>query len=341
MRDPESPDGGRALYGSYRNGNVFMNAVISGVGAYLPERVVTNDELAKIVDTSDEWIVGRTGIRERRIAADNESTSTMGAAAARQALERAGLSPGDVDLIITATATPDLTFPATAALIQRELGIENGAAFDVSAACAGFIYGLTLADSLMATDQAHTALVIGAEKLSCFLDWTDRSTCVLFGDGAGAVVLTREDGGVRGLIGHQIRTDGRYMDILYSDGGPSTNGKVGHVRMTGKEVYRHAVTKMADAVEQVCARERIALCDIDWFIPHQANLRIIEVVAERLKISMEQVIVTISTHGNTSAASIPLALSEALGDGRIKRGDLLCLASLGGGISWGASLLRL
>jgi 3-oxoacyl-[acyl-carrier-protein] synthase III len=321
-----------------------MKAVISGVGTYLPERVVTNDDLARTVDTSDEWIRTRTGISERRIAGENESTSAMGVAAARRALEQAKVSPDDVDLIITATATPDHTFPATATLIQRELGVTRGAAFDVSAACAGFIYGLTLADSLMHTGQARTALVIGAEKLSCFLDWTDRATCVLFGDGAGAVVLTADDGAgaraERGLIGHTIRTDGRYVDILYSDGGPSTNGKVGHVRMTGKEVYRHAVTKMAEAVEQVCAREGVALTDIDWFVPHQANLRIIETVAERLKIPMDKVIVTISRHGNTSAASIPLALGEATKDGRIKRGDLLCFASLGGGISWGASLLR-
>ncbi|MFP3942413.1 MAG: beta-ketoacyl-ACP synthase III [Alphaproteobacteria bacterium] len=321
-----------------------MKAVISGVGTYLPERVVTNHDLAKMVETSDEWIVTRTGISERRIAADDESTSAMGVAAARRALEQARVTPDDVDLIITATATPDLTFPATAAIIQRELGVKRGAAFDVSAACAGFIYGLTLADSLMRHGQARTALVIGAEKLSCFLDWEDRTTCVLFGDGAGAVVLTTDDGpaskDARGLIGHTIRTDGRHVSILYADGGPSTNGSVGQVRMTGRDVYRHAVTRMSEAVEQVCEREGVALSDIAWFVPHQANLRIIEAVGERLKIDMDKVIVTIAKHGNTSAASIPLALGQALEEGRIKRGDLLCFASLGGGISWGASLLR-
>lgn len=326
------------------NGVAIMRSVIAGVGAYLPERVLTNADLTRMVDTTEEWIVSRSGIRERHIAADGESTSQMGVTAARKAMHAAGVSPEDIDLIIVATATPDLTFPATAAIVQRELGVTRGAAFDVSAACAGFIYGLTLADSLIARGNSHTALVIGSEKLSCFLDWSDRSTCVLFGDGAGAMVLLSEpqevDKSARGIIANEIRTDGRFVDILYADGGPSTNGQVGKVRMIGKEVYRHAVTKMAEAVEQVCRQAGVSMDEIDFFVPHQANQRIIEAAAARLEIDPGKVVLTIAEHGNTSAASIPLALDDALGKNRIRQGDLLCFASLGGGLSWGATLAR-
>lgn len=318
-------------------------ARIAGTGAYLPARVLTNDDLARIVDTSDEWIRARTGIRERRIAAEDETTASMGAEAARAALAAAGLSPADIDLVVVATATPDNTFPATAALIQNRLGVRAGAAYDVHAVCSGFLYALTAADNAIARGQARNALVIGAETFSRILDWTDRSTCVLFGDGAGAVALTaavREEAAPRGVLGSYLRADGRYADLLYVDGGPSTTKTVGHLRMQGNQVFRHAVTNIAEAIEKVCADAGVAIADIDWFVPHQANQRILEAVARRLGLDEGRVVSTVARHGNTSAASVPLALHEAVADGRIKSGDLVLMEAMGGGLTWGAALVR-
>ncbi|MCW5723523.1 MAG: ketoacyl-ACP synthase III [Maricaulaceae bacterium] len=320
-----------------------MIARIAGTGAYLPARVLTNDDLARIVDTSDEWIRARTGIRERRIAAEDETTASMGAEAARAALAAAGLSPADIDLVVVATATPDNTFPATAALIQNRLGVRAGAAYDVHAVCSGFLYALTAADNAIARGQARNALVIGAETFSRILDWTDRSTCVLFGDGAGAVALTaavREEAAPRGVLGSYLRADGRYADLLYVDGGPSTTKTVGHLRMQGNQVFRHAVTNIAEAIEKVCADAGVAIADIDWFVPHQANQRILEAVARRLGLDEGRVVSTVARHGNTSAASVPLALHEAVADGRIKAGDLVLMEAMGGGLTWGAALVR-
>lgn len=321
-----------------------IRAVISGVGSYLPERVVTNNDLAKIVDTSDEWIRSRSGIAERHFAAEDEAASDLATAAARKALEAAGLGPDDIGLIIVASVTPDRTFPSTAVYVQAKLGAPPGPAFDVSAACAGFIYALSAAQKSIAAGEVRHALVIGAEKLSCFLDWSDRSTCVLFGDGAGAVVLSaapQEEGAPQaGVLGAYLAADGRLADHLYADGGPSSTGTVGKVRMNGREVFRNAVDKISDAVLQVADRADVSCRTIDWFVPHQANIRIIEACAKKLDIDMEKVIVTIEKHGNTSSASIPLALDEAVRDGRIKRGDLLAFASLGGGLAWGGALVR-
>ncbi|WP_270375942.1 beta-ketoacyl-ACP synthase III [Marinicauda sp. Alg238-R41] len=314
---------------------------IAGVGAYLPGRVMTNADMCEIVETSDEWIRERTGIHERHIAAEGELTSDLGTHAARAALEHAGISAGAVDLIVVATATPDLTFPATATIIQEKLGVEQGAAFDVHAVCSGFIYALATADNFIKAGQARCALVIGAETFSRILDWEDRATCVLFGDGAGAVVLTAgEEAEDEGLIATHLRSDGRFRDLLYVDGGPSATQTVGHLRMQGNQVFKHAVTKIAGSITELAALSGREIADIDWFIPHQANERILLGVAKRLNIPVEKVVSTVARHGNTSAASIPLAFEAAIADGRVKRGDLVLMEALGGGFTWGAALAR-
>ncbi|MGL6182222.1 MAG: beta-ketoacyl-ACP synthase III [Aestuariivirga sp.] len=319
-------------------------AVIAGVGSALPQRIMTNADMSKVVDTNDEWIVERTGIRARHIAGEGETTRTLGLAAARKALEDAGRVPADVDLIILATSTPDQTFPATATMIQADLGITRGAAFDVQAVCSGFVYALATANAMIRCGQAQCALVIGSETFSRILDWTDRTTCVLFGDGAGAVVLTAEagSGGIadRGIFSTRIRSDGRYADKLYVDGGPSTTGTVGHLRMEGREVFKHAVVNIASVMEETITEAGLKPGDIDWFVPHQANRRILEGTARKLGISEDRIIMTLDRHGNTSAASIPLALDVAVKDGRIKRGDLVLMEAMGGGFTWGAVLAR-
>jgi 3-oxoacyl-[acyl-carrier-protein] synthase III len=315
--------------------------VVLGSGSYLPERVLTNDDLARMVDTSDEWIVQRTGIRRRHLAAPGELTSDLATGAAKAALAQAGLGPRDIDLIIVATTTPDQTFPATAVTVQAKLGITHGAAFDLQAVCTGFVYALTTADSLLKAGAAKRAIVIGAETLTRLLDWTDRSTCVLFGDGAGAVVLgLDETAGDRGLLASRLRSDGRFKDKLYVDGGPSSTGTVGHLRMHGREVFRHAVGMITDVIEDCFAATGLTVADIDWFVPHQANVRIIDASAEKLGIPSEKVVRTVADHGNTSAASIPLALSVAVADGRVRKGDLVLLEAMGGGFTWGAALVR-
>lgn len=317
---------------------------VLGCGAYLPERVVTNDELARKIDTSNDWIVERTGIRERRIAAPGERTSTLALHAARAALDMAGLAASEIDLIVLATTTPDETFPATATRVQGALGIDHGAAFDVQAVCAGFIYALAVADNALRLNQAKTALVIGAETFSRLLDWKDRNTCVLFGDGAGAIVLRAYPGGPnrkkRGVLSTHLHTDGRLYDLLYVDGGPSSTQTVGQVRMHGREVFRHAVIKLAEAIGEALDANGLAPSDIDWFVPHQANERIIDATAKKLGLSDARVIKTVDRHANTSAASIPLALAEGVNDGRIKPGQLLLIEAIGGGLSWGAGLIR-
>jgi 3-oxoacyl-[acyl-carrier-protein] synthase-3 len=322
----------------------IQRSVVLGIGAYLPAKVLTNEDLTKIVDTSDEWIQQRTGIRERRIAADGELTSDLAVAAARRALANANVSTDEIDMIVMATATPDFTFPAAAVTVQEKLGITRGAAFDVQAVCSGFVYGLTTADAMLRTGHARTALVIGAETFSRILDWTDRSTCVLFGDGAGAVVMRAESqpggNGDRGLLTSHLRSDGRYLDKLYVDGGPSSTGTVGHLRMEGREVYKHAVAKISDVIEDAFAATGFTAEDIDWFVPHQANVRIIDSTARKFNIAPEKVIRTVDHHGNTSAASIPLALAEAVEDGRVARGDLILLEAMGGGFTWGSAILR-
>jgi 3-oxoacyl-[acyl-carrier-protein] synthase-3 len=319
-------------------------SVVLGCGSYLPQRVLTNDELARKVDTSDEWIAQRTGIRERHIAAPGEVTSDMGLKAAQAALAAAGTDAQAIDLIVLATATPDNTFPASAVSIQAGLGITHGAAFDLQAVCSGFVYGLAVADGLLRTGAFKRALVVGSETYSRILDWTDRTTCVLFGDGAGAVVLeaqtqpgTRED---RGILTSHLRSDGRYKSKLYVDGGPASTGTVGHVRMEGREVFRHAVAMITDVIEAAFNATGYTAADIDWFVPHQANKRIIDGSAHKLGIAPEKVVTTVDRHGNTSAASIPLALAVAVADGRIKRGDLVLLEAMGGGFTWGAVLIR-
>ena len=321
-----------------------VRTVIKGVGGYLPTRVVTNADLAKLVDTSDAWITERTGIKERRIAADGELTSSMGAVAARAALDDAGLAPEDIDLIILATSTPDQTFPATAVTIQAELGITHGAAFDVQAVCSGFVFALATADNYLKSGMFKRALVIGAEAFSRILDWEDRSTCVLFGDGAGAVVVEAQKlNGVitdRGILATCLRSDGRYRDKLYVDGGPSSTGTVGHLRMDGPEVFRHAVTKISEVIGATLDQAGYKASDIDWFVPHQANKRILDGAAKKLRLDKDRIIITLDKHANTSAASIPLALSTARADGRIKTGDLVLLEAMGGGFTWGAVLLR-
>lgn len=321
-----------------------IRSVVLGVGGYLPEKVVTNKELSERIDTSDEWITQRTGIRERHMAADGELTSDLAVHAARAALESAGMTPADIDLIVLATATPDNTFPASAVTVQKELGMEHGVAFDLQAVCSGFLFALSTTDALIRAGQARRALVIGAETFSRILDWEDRSTCVLFGDGAGAVVLSGEPQpgwrSDRGVLSAHLRSDGRFKEMLYVDGGPSSTGTIGHVRMVGREVFKRAVGMVSDVIDDAFAATGFNAADIDWFVPHQANIRIIDATAKKLGIPIEKVIRTVDRHGNTSAASIPLALWEATLDGRIKKGDLLLLESMGGGFTWGAVVLR-
>ncbi len=315
-------------------------SVVLGCGAYLPERIVTNAELAAKVDTSDEWIVQRTGIRQRHIAAEGEVTSDLAVIAAQRALDHAGLKASEIDLIVLGTATPDNTFPATATKVQARLGMTRGAAFDVQAVCSGFIFALATADNFLKTGMAKTALVIGAETFSRILDWNDRQTCVLFGDGAGAVVLRAEEGSERGILSTHIHTDGAHYDLLYVDGGPSSTMTTGHVRMEGKEVFRHAVHRLSEVVDEALSQHHLTARDIDWLVPHQANKRIIDGVGRKLALDEGKVVVTVDRHANTSAASIPLAFAEAVHDGRIQRGDLVLLEAMGGGLSWGAGLLR-
>jgi 3-oxoacyl-[acyl-carrier-protein] synthase-3 len=318
-----------------------LRSVLTGVGSYLPVRVVTNAELAKRVDTSDEWIVERTGIRERHIAADDQRTSDLACEASVKALQAAGRDAKDIDLVIVATATPDLTFPATAARVQAELGVTQGAAFDLQAVCSGFVFALATADNFLVRGQAKAALVIGAETFSRIVDWEDRGTCVLFGDGAGAVVIeAREDAGDRGVISTFLRTDGRMHDLLYVDGGPSQTQSVGKLKMVGNAVFRQAVEHISGAMLEACARANVALDEVDWFVPHQANQRILDGVSRKLGIDVDKVVSTVALHGNTSAASVPLALDVATRDGRIKKGDLVLMEALGGGLTWGAALVR-
>ncbi len=321
-----------------------IRSVIRGCGSYLPEKVVTNADMSLIVDTSDDWIIERTGIRERRIAADGELTSDLAIAASRRALEMAGLAPGDIDLIVLATSTPDQTFPATAVTVQEALGITHGAAFDLQAVCSGFVYALATADNFVKSGQYRRALVIGAETFSRILDWEDRTTCVLFGDGAGAVVIEGQQSSgkklERGILGSILRSDGRYKHLLYVDGGPSSTKTVGHLRMHGKEVFRFAVTAISDVIEDTLKAHDLTAEDIDWFVPHQANKRILDGTARKLGIAPEKIVITLETHGNTSAASIPLALDTACKDGRIKQGDMVLLEAMGGGFTWGSVLAR-
>ncbi len=317
---------------------------IIGCGAYLPERVMTNHELARMVETSHEWIVSRTGICQRHIAAEDECTSDLALKAAQAAMDDAGITADDIDLIVLATTTPDQTFPATATQVQAKLNMTRGAAFDVQAVCAGFLYALAIADNFLTAGQAETVLVIGSETYSRILDWQDRATCILFGDGAGAVMLRTANGNGnssdRGVLSTHLHSDGRFHDLLYVDGGPSSTQTAGHVRMAGREVFRHAVVKLAEAVEEALEANGLTAKDIDWLVPHQANKRIIDGMARKLGLAPEQVVLTIDRHANTSAASIPLALCEAARDGRIKPGHLILMEAIGGGLSWGSSLVR-
>lgn len=318
-------------------------SIIRSVGAYLPAQVMTNQDLAKLVDTSDEWIVQRTGIRQRHIAAESENTSDLAAAAGRKALENAGLTADDIDLIVVATTTPDMTFPATAAVVQQKLGMHHGAAFDIQAVCSGFVYAVATADSYLKNNLARRVLVIGAETASRILDWTDRTTCVLFGDGAGAVVMElarQEPGAERGVLATALRSDGHHWNKLYTDGGPSSTRSMGHIRMEGREVFKHAVGMITDVVYKVLEDTGHSIDDLDWFVPHQANRRIIDGAGQKLGLLPEKVVVTVDRHANTSAASVPLALNTAVADGRIKRGDLVMIEAMGGGFTWGASLIR-
>ncbi|MEG3155941.1 beta-ketoacyl-ACP synthase III [Sphingomonas sp. RB1R13] len=315
-------------------------AEIAGVGSALPLRRVDNAELAAQVDTSDEWIVERTGIRSRYIAGDGETTATLATDAARRALDHAGIEASDIDLIVLATATPDQTFPATATKVQTALGIRDCVAFDVAAVCSGFLYALTVADAMIRSGGATTALVIGAETFSRILDWEDRATCVLFGDGAGAMVLRASDDPDRGILATKLHADGRYNDLLYVDGGPSTTQTVGKLRMKGREVFRHAVTNLAAVLGEVLAAAGLTSADVDWVVPHQANARILDATARKLGLSPDKVVVTVDRHANTSAASVPLAFDVAVKDGRIKRGDLVVLEAMGGGFTWGAAAVR-
>lgn len=322
----------------------IRRSTVAGIGHALPKRVVTNAELAAKIDTSDEWIVERTGIRQRHIAGEGETTATLATAAAQEALSRAGLKAEDIDLVVLATATPDLTFPATATQVQAALGITQGAAFDVQAVCSGFVYAVSIADKFLASGSHRRALVIGAETFSRILDWNDRTTCVLFGDGAGALVLEAQDGtGAltdRGVLTSHLRADGRHKDKLFVDGGPSATMTTGHLRMEGKEVFRHAVTFLAETIEECFRQSGLTAADIDWFVPHQANRRIIDATAKKLGIGTDKVVITVDRHGNTSAASIPLALATAAADGRIQKGQLVLIEAMGGGFTWGSALIR-
>ena len=321
-----------------------LRSTVRGVGACLPPRVITNAEMATIVDTTDEWIVQRTGIRQRYVAGDGETTSTLATRAAEAALANASLTPADIDLIIVATSSPDYTFPAVATQVQAALGIDHGVAFDLQAVCSGFVFAVATADKFLTSGSHKRALVIGAETFSRLLDWTDRTTCVLFGDGAGAMVLeaTASDGKLTspGVISTQLRSDGRHRSKLYVDGGPSTTKTVGHLRMEGREVFKHAVGMVTDVIKACFDDAGVTAADIDWFVPHQANRRIIDASADKLGLSHEKVVVTVDRHGNTSAASIPLALDVAVKDGRIKKGDLVMIEAMGGGFTWGAALIR-
>lgn len=322
----------------------MIRARIIGTGSYLPAHVLSNAELAARVDTSDAWIIERTGIRQRHVAAAGEFTSDLGTAAAQRALASAGLTPDDVDLIIVATATPDQTFPACATVIQHKLGMVHGVAFDIAAVCSGFLYALSVADAMLTSGAYRTALVIGAETFSHLLDWEDRATCVLFGDGAGAVVLRAETGSGtaadRGILASRLHSDGRYNELLYVDGGPGSTGTTGKLRMKGKEVFRHAVTNLANVMTETLEGAGLTAADVAWVVPHQANLRILEATARKLGLPIERVVVTVDRHANTSAASVPLALDTAVRDGRIQPGDLLLLEAMGGGFTWGAAAVR-
>ena len=322
-----------------------IRSAVTGVGSFLPEKIVTNADLARFVDTSDEWIVERTGIRQRHQARDDEPTSDLAVEAARRALADAGKTAADVDLIIVATTTPDQTFPATAAIVQRKLGAPVGIAFDVQAVCSGFVYAMSVADGFVARGMAKCALVIGAEEMTRLMDWSDRTTCVLFGDGAGAFVLEpREGQGTKadqGVLGFALRCDGSKSEMLYVDGGPATTGTVGHLKMLGNQVFRHAVVNISEAIVGATEAAGVAIPEIDWFVPHQANQRIIRGVGERLGLDENKVVSTVALHANTSAASIPLAMDTAMKDGRIKRGDLVVIEAMGGGLTWGACAFRL
>lgn len=321
-----------------------LRSVVRGCGSYLPPKMVPNAELEGVVETTDEWIVQRTGIRQRHIAAEDETTSVLGIAAAKAALADAGMTADDIDLIVCATSTPDHTFPSTATMIQAGLGMHHGAAFDVQAVCTGFVYAVAVADKFLATGSARRALVVGAETFSRILDWSDRTTCVLFGDGAGAVVLEAQEGAGtsadRGVLTTQLRSDGRYKDKLYVSGGPGSTKTTGHLRMEGREVFRFAVGMVTDVVEAAFEATGTSAEELDWFVPHQANKRIIDASADKLGIAREKVVITVDRHGNTSAASIPLALDVAVKDGRIKQGDLVMLEAIGGGFTWGSALIR-
>ncbi|MEJ7777354.1 MAG: beta-ketoacyl-ACP synthase III [Sphingomicrobium sp.] len=316
-----------------------IRSVIVGVGSALPRRRMDNAELAATVDTTDQWIVERTGIKSRYIAGDGETTATLATDAARKALADAGVEAGQVGLIVLATATPDQTFPSSATKVQAALGIDDCVAFDVHAVCTGFLYALTVADSMLRSGAATTALVIGAETFSRILDWEDRGTCVLFGDGAGALVLRSEDG-ERGILATKLHADGRHNDLLFVDGGPSTTGTVGKLRMKGREVFRHAVVNLAEVLNEVLAAAGLTADEVDWVVPHQANARILDATAKKLGLPSEKIVVTVDQHANTSAASVPLALDTAVRDGRIKRGDIVVLEAMGGGFTWGAAALR-
>ena len=322
----------------------MIRSVVRGTGAALPRRIMKNADFEGMVETSDEWIAQRTGIRQRHIAADDETTASLGEAAARAALDNAGLTPADIDLIVLATSTPNNTFPATAVEIQNRLGMHHGFAFDMQAVCSGFVYAVTTADLYIRGGLAKRVLVIGSETFSRILDWSDRSTCVLFGDGAGALVLEAGEGtgtiADRGVLAASLRSDGAHKDKLFVDGGPSTTGTVGHLRMEGREVFKHAVGMITDVIEATFSQAGITADDLDWFVPHQANKRIIDASAKKLGIAEQKVVVTVDLHGNTSAASVPLALSVAVADGRIKKGDLVLLEAMGGGFTWGAVLVR-
>ena len=322
----------------------MRRSVFVGTGGYLPTRVLTNAELAVSVDTTDDWIVERTGIRQRHVAADGELTSDLAVAAALRALEAADMTPAGIDLIIVATATPDQTFPACATVVQHKLGMTHGAAFDIAAVCSGFLYALSVADAMLVSGAAQTALVIGAETFSRLLDWTDRGTCVLFGDGAGAVVLRAEESAGtsadRGILATRLHSDGRYNDLLFVDGGPGSTGTVGKLRMKGREVFRHAVVNLAAVMTEVLAAAGLLVADVAWVVPHQANMRILEGTAKKLGLDPARVVVAVDRHANTSAASVPLALDAAVRDGRIARGDLLVLEAMGGGFTWGAAAVR-
>jgi 3-oxoacyl-[acyl-carrier-protein] synthase-3 len=316
-----------------------VRSVVVGTGSALPKRRVTNDELAKTVDTSDEWIVERTGIRSRYVAGEGETTASLATEAARRALDRAGVAPGEIDLIVLATATPDQTFPSSATKVQAALGIDDCIAFDVHAVCTGFLYALSVADSMLRAGSGRKALVIGAETFSRILDWEDRATCVLFGDGAGALVLAAEETD-RGILATKLHADGRHNDLLFVDGGPSTTGTVGKLRMKGREVFRHAVVNLADVLNEVLASAGLNAGDVDWVVPHQANARILDATAKKLGLPSEKIVMTVDEHANTSAASVPLAFDTAVRDGRIKRGDVVVLEAMGGGFTWGAAALR-